>query len=224
LRDGGRGGSDGARATPSPETLMSDHVVTNVEQLEALYDAVNPVSVKKETAFLTPAYRAWIERAPFFAIASVAEGGLDCSPRGDEVGSLFEVLDDRTIAFPDRRGNNRLDTLRNIVADPRVALLFLVPGITECVRINGRAEITTDPALIARFDREGKRPVTVVRVAIDAVYFQCARALKRSALWTVPEARPDVPTAGQMTKSAVADFDAAAYDAELDARQAKTLY
>lgn len=203
---------------------MSEHAITSIEQLEALYGATNPMSLRKETAYLTPAYRAWIERAPYFSIASIGEGGLDCSPRGDEVGSLFTVLDDRTIAFPDRRGNNRLDTLRNIVSDPRVALLFLIPGVTETVRINGRAGITTDPDLIALFDHGGKRPATVVRVTIDAVYFQCARALKRSALWSVPDARPDVPTAGQMTKAAAPDFDARAYDADLADRQAKTLY
>lgn len=203
---------------------MSDHAITSIEQLEALYGAVHPMSIQKELSVLTPTYRAWIERAPYFSIASLGEGGLDCSPRGDEVGSLFTVLDDRTIAFPDRRGNNRLDTLRNIVFDPRVALLFLIPGVTETVRINGRAQITTDPNLIALFDHGGKAPVTVIRVTIDAVYFQCARALKRSALWSVPDARPDVPTAGQMTKAAVPEFDARKYDGALAERQARTLY
>jgi len=202
------------------------HAVTTLEDLLALYPKVNPNSLRKEMDFLTPEYRAWISQAPFFALASVGEGGLDCSPRGDMRGKLFEILDDKTIAIPDRRGNNRLDTLRNIVEDPRVALLFLLPGINETLRINGSAKITTDPDLIARFDVDGNLPATVIVVSIRAVYFQCGRALLRSGLWN-PETqleKGDVPTAGQMTKGAYAAFDAEAYDQELPGRHAKTLY
>ncbi len=209
---------------------MSDqidpHKIATIEALEALYGPANPRSLTKETTYLTDAYRIWIERAPFFAIASIGAGGLDCSPRGDTLGEVFEVLDEKTLAFPDRRGNNRMDTLRNIVADPRIAMLFLVPGIDETLRINGRAEVTVDPALIERFDVKGKKPATVVRVSIDAVYFQCARALLRSDIWN-PESfatRSDVPTAGAMIKSALPGEETDSYDGELRERQLATLY
>jgi PPOX class probable FMN-dependent enzyme len=206
--------------------MTDPYVIDSLEALEALYAPVNPNSLAKETGFLTPEYRQWIEAAPFFALASVGAGGLDCSPRGDRLGQLFEIEDEKTLLLPDRRGNNRIDTLRNIVADPRVALLFLVPGIDETLRINGRATITTDPELLSRFIVAGKTPATVLRLQIDAVYFQCARALTRAELWNAEKfvTRGDVPTAGQMTKAAKADFDAETYDAELRERQKRTLY
>ncbi len=200
--------------------------VTTLDELAALYGAVNPNSLRKEVGHLTTAYRTWIERAPFVAVATSGEGGLDCSPRGDPAGQLIRVLDERTIALPDRRGNNRLDTLKNIVTDPRVALLFLMPGINETLRVNGRARLTTDPALRQSFGVDGKLPVTVIVVSIDAVYFQCARALMRSGLWDVAKhvGRGEVPTAGEMSKSADETFDAATYDAELLPRQKASLY
>jgi hypothetical protein len=200
--------------------------ITTLAELDGLYGTVNTNSLRKETDRLTPAYRAWIEASPFFALATSGPGGLDCSPRGDPAGGLFQVLDDRTIAIPDRRGNNRLDTLRNLVVDPRVALLFLVPGINECLRIAGRARIVTDEAMRARFAVDGKKPITVLLVSIDAVYFQCARALLRADLWNpaLRRAKADLPTAGDMSKSADATFDAVTYDAELPARQKATLY
>ncbi len=202
------------------------HDITSLDQLVALYGETNPVALKKEVAALTPAYRRWIEAAPFFAIATSGPGALDCSPRGDPAGQLFHVLDDKTLAIPDRRGNNRLDTLKNIVTDPRVALLFLLPGVNETLRINGRARVTTDPALIARCAMADTLPKSVIIVTIDSVYFQCARALTRAKLWA-PDAvveRAAVPSAGEMTRSADATFDAASYDAALPARQKATLY
>ncbi len=204
----------------------SGHVIKTRAELLALYGDTNPMSLAKETPVLTPAYREWIERAPFFALATSGTGGLDCTPRGDEVGSVLHVLDEGTIAFPDRRGNNRLDTLKNIVEDPRVALLFLTPGINETLRINGTAEITTDPGLLKRFEMTGKLPATVIVVKIGAVYFQCARALMRSSLWDADKQlnRGDLPSAGQMTKSASEDFDAETYDAALLERQKGSLY
>ncbi|MGI9373559.1 MAG: pyridoxamine 5'-phosphate oxidase family protein [Hyphomicrobiales bacterium] len=204
----------------------SDHVIKTRAELLALYGETNPMSLAKEMPVLAPAYREWIERAPFFALASSGSGGLDCTPRGDAVGSVLQVLDDATIAFPDRRGNNRIDTLKNIVEDPRVALLFLTPGINETLRINGTAQITTDPELLSRFEMKGKQPAAVIVVKIGAVYFQCARALMRSSLWDVEAQfkRGDLPTAGQMTKSASEDFDAETYDAALVERQKGSLY
>lgn len=200
--------------------------VTTLDELAALYGPINPISLRKEVAHLTPAYRSWIERAPFLAIATSGPGGLDCSPRGDTVGHVMRVIDDKTIAIPDRRGNNRLDTLKNIVVDPRVALLFLVPGINETLRVNGRARVITDETLRASFAVDGKLPVTVIVVSIQAVYFQCARALIRSALWDGKHhaTKDEVPTAGAMTKAADAEFDAATYDAQLLARQKASLY
>ena len=200
--------------------------ITTLAELEALYGDANPISLKKEVPRLTPAYRQWIEAAPFFALATTGPGGLDCSPRGDPAGDLFHVSDDATLLIPDRRGNNRIDSLRNIVADPQVALLFLTPGINECLRINGRASISIDPGLLARLTKDGKAPKTVIIVKISSVYFQCARALVRARLWD-PAAivdRARVPTAGQMTKAADPTFDAAGYDTALPSRQADTLY
>jgi len=210
-----------------PDTTDS-YAITDIAQLEAIYSPVKETSLAKEVNHLTPAYRAWIERSPFFALASIggAGDGIDCSPRGDAVGQLFRIIDERTLLVPDRRGNNRIDTLRNIVRDPRVALLFLIPGINETLRINGRATLTTDPALLESFTVDGKLPQTVMRVDIESVYFQCARALKRSSLWdtTTQAKKGDVPMAGEMVQAAKADFDGAAYDDGLDERQSETLY
>ena len=200
--------------------------ITTLAQLEALYGEAHPASRKKEVPRLTPAYRQWIEAAPFFAMATSGPGGLDCTPRGDPVGELIHIIDDKTVAFGDRRGNNRLDSLRNLLTDPRMALLFLVPGISETLRINGRAVISTDAALIARFAKDGKAPTTVIIVSIDSVYFQCAKALIRSQLWD-PARRVErgrVPTAGQMVKAVDAEFDAAGYDIAAPARLNETLY
>jgi uncharacterized protein len=206
--------------------MTAARTISTVAELEALYGPVNPISLSKETAELTPDYRRWIEAAPFFAFASSGPGGLDCSPRGDASGQLFRVVDAKRLAIPDRRGNNRLDTLKNILADPRVALLFLIPGIDECLRINGRASITADPEWLDSFAVGDKRPATVILVDIGAVYFQCARALTRARLWDPAQhaARENIPTAGQMTRSANPGFDADSYDAELAPRQKATLY
>ena len=140
--------------------------------------------------------------------------------------NLFEIVDDKTIVIPDRRGNNRLDTLRNIVSDSRVALLFLIPGINESLRINGNATVSADPETLQRFSVDGNLPATVIRVKINAVYYQCARALIRSRLWDAGShvSRAKIPTAGQMNKAASAEFDAKSYDDALLARQMQTLY
>jgi uncharacterized protein len=199
--------------------------ITTIAELEALYGEVNPNSLRKEVPQLTAAYRQMLEAAPFCAVATSGPGGLDCSPRGDGPG-FVHVIDPQTIAIPDRRGNNRLDTLRNLVADPRIALLFMIPGVTETLRINGRAIISTAPELIEQLVVQGQAPKTVIVVTISSVYFQCARALVRARLWD-PAAQVDrakLPTAGQMSKAADATFDAAAYDAALPERQRTTLY
>lgn len=201
------------------------HRIDTIEELESLYRAPARQALAKETPRINAVYRRLIEASPFLALASVGPEGIDCTPRGDGPG-FVRILDDRTVAIPDRRGNNRLDTLRNIVRDPRVALLFLIPGLNETVRINGRAYVSCAPDLLEGFDVQGKRPTTAIVVHIDTMYFQCARALKRARLWdpTIMQDPADLPTAGQLTKSVDAGFDATSYDAALQERQARTLY
>lgn len=179
----------------------------------------------KEVSRITPEYRAWIEASPFAILASSGAAGLDCSPRGDSPG-FVHVSDDKTLLIPDRPGNNRIDTLRNVIEDPRVSLLFVVPGINECVRVNGRAEISVDPNLLTPFSIEEKVPRSVLIVTVDAVYFQCARALTRAKLWDVAghQDPTSLPTAGQILAGIEAGFDGTAYDTELPDRIRKTLY
>src|SRR5256885_12087906 len=148
---------------------MSAHTITTVEQLEALYGRPSGAAVWKEIEHINAQYRAFIEAAPFFVLASVGPEGVDCSPRGDAPG-FVRVADERTLLIPDRRGNNRIDSLRNILADPRVALLFLIPGCGETIRITGRAAISIDPKLTQSFLVEGKAPRSVLVVSVDAVF------------------------------------------------------
>jgi len=206
-------------------TLVPPHTITSEAELDALYAAPTAPSVAKEIVRLNAPYRAMIEASPFCTLASIGPQGLDASPRGDGAG-FVQVVDDWTLALPDRRGNNRIDTLRNVVRDPRVALLFLIPGCNETLRVNGRARISTDPDLLASFAVDGKAPVTVLVIAIDAVFFQCGRAVLRSGLWS-PEAHVDrstLPSAGAMLRATSEDFDAKNYDRALPARQRATLY
>ncbi len=203
---------------------MGDRILS-IRDLETLYGPPSAASITKETPVINAAYRRLIEAAPFFTIASSGPAGMDCSPRGDGPGCV-RILDERTIAFPDRRGNNRLDTLRNIVEDPRVGLLFLIPGLNETLRLNGRAHLTTERSLLESFAVKGRVPTTVVVIEIDTMYFQCARALIRSNLWQV-DAQVDpksLPSAGQLIKSVFDEFEAADYDGALQERQANTLY
>ena len=161
---------------------MSAHPLTTVEQLEAHYGQPAGAAVWKEIDHINPQYRAFIEAAPFFVLASVGPEGVDCSPRGDAPG-FVRVAGERTLMIPDRRGNNRIDSLRNIVRDPRVSLLFLIPGVGETFRIIGRASISTDPALLEGFVFAGKTPRAVIIVDVERVYFQCSKAIIRSKLW-----------------------------------------
>jgi uncharacterized protein len=179
------------------ETLARDHIITSVEALERLYGQPFGPSIAKETDRITAHYRAFIEAAPFFALASAGADGLDCSPRGDAPG-FVRVANEKTLLIPDRRGNNRADTLRNILHDPRVALLFLIPGCGETIRVNGRATISTDPALTQSFLVDGKAPRSVIVVAVDRIYYQCAKAVVRSKLWDASRhiERASLPSAG----------------------------
>lgn len=202
------------------------HAVEHLAQLTALYGTPSEAALIKEADHLTDSYLALLQASPFVVLATTGPKGLDASPRGDPAPALV-VQDRRTLLLPDRRGNHRLDSLRNIVADPRVALLCLVPGTSETLRIRGRAHLSSDPTLLQRLAIDGKPPATVVVLQIEKVYFQCARALLRSGLWQ-PETWPDrsaLPSAGRMlTEASAGRFDGAAYDAALPARQQSSLY
>jgi len=175
-------------------------IVTSLEQLEALYTpAPGAASTVKVAHRMTPQYRCLIEASPFAALATIGPEGIDCSPRGDQTG-FVRIHDDETLMMPDRRGNNRIDSLRNIVRDPRVAFLFLLPGSGTTFRANGRAQLSIDPDLLASFEVEGKAPRSVIVMKIDELYFQCARAIVRSELWN-PERHVDtstLPTPGEI--------------------------
>lgn len=204
------------------------HAVRDVATLEALFGAVGEASLRKEVDFLHPTYRAWIAASPFAVLATAGPEGLDASPRGDPP-SLVTIQDEHTLLLPERRGNNRIDSLRNILADPRVALLFFVPGVDETLRVNGRARITVEPGLLQRLAVDGAAPKCVIEVAVESVFFQCGRAMKRSRLWARAGdgdgTRAAVPTAGAMLEALTdRSIDGAAYDRELPGRQRQTLY
>jgi len=203
--------------------------VTSLERLLEVYP-LSPAanSLAKESATILSTHARVIAASSFCVIATAGVGGLDQSPRGDEPG-FVTVRDERTLVVPDRRGNNRLDTLRNVLDDPRVGLLFLVPGVGEELRVRGTAVVSTDPSELGRHEVRGIRPASVLIVTVERVYFQCARAVKRSGLWdSAAHVDPaSVPSAGQMTREAGgfgSDDEAAEYDRGLAARQDATLY
>ncbi|MCA1443068.1 pyridoxamine 5'-phosphate oxidase family protein [Ensifer sp. IC4062] len=200
-------------------------VISTLEELKALYGETTEASIVKVTKALTAEYRQMIEASPFAALATVGPEGLDCSPRGDDHG-VVRVADDKTVLMPDWRGNNRVDSLVNIVRDPRVALMFLVPGSNTTMRINGTAVVSVDPALTGSFEVDGKHPRSVIVITIGEVYFQCARALIRSQLWNsdVFVDPASLPTPGTLLKAAKADFDNESYDREWPGRAAKTMW
>jgi uncharacterized protein len=176
--------------------------IATIEQLEAIYGFANDASTVKVADRVTPPYRILIETSPFAALATVGPEGIDCSPRGDLPG-FVRIHDEKTLMMPDRRGNNRVDSLRNIVRDPRVALLFLIPGSGTTLRVNGSAYLSIDPDLLASFRMEGKAPRSVIVMTVDEIYFQCARAIVRADLWN-PDKRVDpgtLPTPGQILAS-----------------------
>jgi PPOX class probable FMN-dependent enzyme len=206
--------------------LSPPNMVSTIAELEGIYGEPLAQSLVKEIDYISDHYRAFIEKSPFMVLASVAEEGLDCSPRGDPAG-FVRVVNEKTVMIPDRRGNNRIDTLRNLVRDPRVSLLFLVPGVGETLRINGRAAISVDPDLCASFDMNGKTPRSVIVVTAERVYFQCQKALARSQLWD-PEARierKELPSAGDILQGlSKNEFDGDAYDKNYPKRLKKTIY
>ncbi len=206
--------------------VAGPHQVTTIAELEALYGAPVGASVTKEVDFITDEYRVFAEKAPFVVVATVGPDGTDCSPRGDPAG-FVRVIDRKRLLIPDRQGNNRIDSMRNLVHDPRISLLFLVPGVSETLRINGRARIVVDPALAATFVINGKTPRTLLEITADRVYYQCSKALIRSRLWSadaqVPRAA--LPTCGEIL-AAISDnaIDAAEYDRTYPDRIKQTIY
>lgn len=201
-------------------------IITSVDALAARYERPLQVAIDKELDHLIPETRAYVDASPFVLIATSGPGGLDCSPRGDAPG-FVEVADDRTLLIPDRRGNNRLDTLRNLVVDPRIALLFVVPGLGVTLRVNGTAVVSTDVTLCERFAVDGRAPRTVVVVTTEAVYTQCPKAFVRGSVWdpTTFRAADELPTVGEvMTAITSGAFDGPAYDAAYPERLRTTLY
>lgn len=197
------------------------HLITTTEQLESLYGAIT-----KELDQISDHYRTFIEKAPFVVVATSGPEGLDCSPRGDPPG-FVRVPDDKTVLIPDRSGNNRVDTLRNIVRDPRISLLFLIEGVGETIRVNGIAVIDTDPQLRESFMIKGKLPRSVITVTVEKIYFQCQKALVRAKLWEVDAQIPrtDLPSTGAMLQ-ALSDetFDGNEYDRTYREHLKKSIY
>lgn len=209
------------------QSYPEHHLVKSIEQLTKLFDQVAPASYVKQVSFIHPHYRAMIEASPFAVLATSGPNGLDASPRGDSPGFVV-VEDERTILLPERRGNNRADSLHNIISDPGVALLFLIPGVGETLRVNGKASIVIAPDMLKRFAVDGREPKCVISIAVDTVFFQCGRAILRSKLWDLPSAgkRPDtVPSAGTILAAlSEGHIDRETYDRAAPARQLDTLY
>ena len=198
--------------------------VEDIATLESLYGAPPEAAIAKVARRLTPAYRRWIMASRLCVLTTVGPEGTDGSPRGDD-GPVVLELDPGTLAMPDWRGNNRLDSLRNIVRDGRVSLMFLVPGSTSAVRVNGRARLTTDDALRARFEKGGRLPATVIVIEIGEIYSQCARALMRAGTWAPVEGKPDLPTPGQILAEMTNGAEGGeAYDQAWPARAAQSLW
>lgn len=208
------------------DPMLEAHRIADFASLELLYGTPAGAALEKEVDYIHPHYRTLIAASPFVVLATSGPDGLDASPRGDAAGFVV-VEDEKTLLIPDRRGNNRVDSLRNIIVNPHVALLFLIPGIGETLRVNGRAMISTAPVLLERFGVDGKLPRSVIVVSVDTVFFQCARAIFRSKLWDPAQHidRGSLPSLGTM----VADisktrFDAAEYDRGLYERLKGALY
>ena len=208
------------------DMIAPDHLIRNEATLNALYGEISPGAIAKEIDYIHPHYRAMIEASPFVVLGTSGAEGLDVSPRGDPAG-FVHVLDERTLLIPDRRGNNRADSLRNIIHDPRVTLLFLIPGVGETLRVNGTAVVSVDPALLERFPFRGTLPRSVIVVTADRVYFQCPKALVRSELWN-PEkhiSRKSLPSTGTIMADITAGkLGGEEYDRAYPERLRTTLY
>lgn len=197
--------------------------IDSIEELEALYGTLGEAPLVKVTDRLIPTYRRWISRSRFVVISTVGPEGTDGSPRGD-TDPVVQIADDRTLYLPDWRGNNRVDSLRNIVRDGRISLMFMVSGSNAVMRVNGNAVVSDDPELLAGFDRTGTQPRSVIVVTIAEVYPQCARAVMRAGIWAEGDQSNGLPTIGEMLAEAKSGFDGAAYDRDWPGRSVKTLW
>lgn len=205
---------------------MDGTLLTDATALRELYGEISPGAIAKEIDYVHPHYRAMIEASPFMVMATCGPEGLDVSPRGDPAGFVV-VEDEHTLLIPDRRGNNRADSLNNLIADPRIALLFLIPGVGETLRVNGRAEISVDPAMLERFPAQGKLPRSVIVVHAERVYFQCPKALVRSDLWNPAKhvERKSLPSTGTiMAGITQGQLGGPEYDAAYPERLKATIY
>ena len=205
---------------------VQDHTITTVDALRDLYGPPVERARIKVIDHVDAHCRAFIAASPFVIMATGASSGFDCSPKGDPPG-FVQVADEKTLLIPDRRGNNRIDGLVNVIEDPRVGLIFLVPGVNETLRVNGWATISTDPTLTSRFVVRGKAPTTVLVVSVEEAFIHCAKALVRSDLWN-PESRVErscLPSAGRMLADHTGgSVEPATYDAELVERHQRELY
>jgi uncharacterized protein len=200
--------------------------ITDPAQLRQLYGDPFPPSLYKEIDYINADYRAMIEASPFVVLATSGPGGLDCSPRGDAPG-FVRVADEKTLQLPDRPGNNRTDSLSNILQDPRIGMLFLIPGVGETLRVNGRASISIDPQLRESFAISDRLPRSVLIVSVESVYFQCSKALVRSKLWDPSQhrQRSELPSTGSMVaRLSNGAIDGEAYDRNAPERIKSMLY
>lgn len=198
--------------------------LNSIETLEALYGQPGAPSLRKVARRMTPLYRGWIMASRLCMLTTVGPEGTDGTPRGDD-GPVVLELDPGTLAMPDWRGNNRLDSLRNIVVDGRVSLMFLVPGSNNVVRVNGRARVTADAELRARFEKQGRLPATVIVISIGEIYSQCARALMRAGTWSGKDHSADLPSMGEiLAEMTEGEEGGKAYDAAWGARAAETMW
>jgi hypothetical protein len=190
-------------------------ILESIDDLEKHYGNPGEASLIKVTGELTAGYRKIVEKSCFCALTTTGPEGLDCSPRGD-AGPVARIKDSRTLQIPDRRGNNRIDSLRNIVRDPRVSLMFMISGWNNVLRVNGRAVVSVDPELLASFEMEGKEPRSVIEITTEEIYFQCARAIMRADLWNPQKqvSKADLPTPGQIMQEIKDSFDGKTYDKE----------
>ena len=199
--------------------------IETIAALETLYDATpSDASMQKVATKMTPLYRKWIMASRFMVLTTVGPDGTDGSPRGD-TEPVVQELDEQHLAIPDWRGNNRLDSLRNIVRDGRVSLMFMVPGSSTVVRVNGTAELFADDALTGRFVQKSQHPKSVIVVKISEIYTQCARAILRAGLWSGEDKSADLPSPGDiLVEMTNGEFDGATYDSEWPGRAAKTMW
>lgn len=208
------------------DAISGDNLIRDEASLAAIYGESSAGAIAKEIDYIHPHYRAMIEASPFLVLATSGPEGLDCSPRGDPAG-FVHVVDEKTLLIPDRRGNNRTDSLRNIIRDDRVGLLFLIPGIGETLRVNGRASISVAPELLGRFPYRGTLPRSVIVVRAESVYFQCPKALVRSELWNPDKhiGRKQLPSAGRILADVTAGMiNGEQYDREYPERLRATMY